>query len=64
MSEHHHCHDSHGHHGEPAEPVVPGTMYTCPMHPEIRQQGPGDARFAAWDWSRRKSALKMGHRQN
>jgi Cu+-exporting ATPase len=27
---------------EPAEPVPPGTMYTCPMHPEIRQQGPGD----------------------
>lgn len=27
---------------EPAGPVPPGTMYTCPMHPEIRQQGPGD----------------------
>jgi len=26
----------------PAEPeVAPGTTYTCPMHPEIRQQGPG-----------------------
>ena len=25
---------------EPA-PVVEGTVYTCPMHPEIRQQGPG-----------------------
>ena len=25
-----------------AETVAPGTMYTCPMHPEIRQQGPGD----------------------
>lgn len=24
------------------DPVAPGTMYTCPpMHPEIRQQGPG-----------------------
>ena len=22
--------------------MAPGTMYTCPMHPEIRQQGPGD----------------------
>lgn len=21
---------------------VPGAIYTCPMHPEIRQQGPGD----------------------
>jgi P-type Cu+ transporter len=25
--------------GEPAPP--PGTVYTCPMHPEIRQNGPG-----------------------
>jgi Cu+-exporting ATPase len=24
-----------------AEPVPAGTIYTCPMHPEIRQQGPG-----------------------
>jgi Cu+-exporting ATPase len=24
-----------------AEPVVEGTIYTCPMHPEIRQVGPG-----------------------
>lgn len=22
--------------------VAPGTIYTCPMHPEIRQEGPGD----------------------
>ena len=28
--------------GAPAEPGVPaGTMYTCPMHPQIRQVGPG-----------------------
>jgi Cu+-exporting ATPase len=24
-----------------AEPVPEGAIYTCPMHPEIRQQGPG-----------------------
>ena len=24
-----------------APPVAPGTIYTCPMHPEIRQPGPG-----------------------
>ncbi|MEG3184331.1 heavy metal translocating P-type ATPase [Lysobacter erysipheiresistens] len=23
------------------EPAVPGAIYTCPMHPEIRQEGPG-----------------------
>src|SRR4051812_1668910 len=25
----------------PQAPVPPGTIYTCPMHPEIRQVGPG-----------------------
>jgi Cu+-exporting ATPase len=25
----------------PAEPVPEGTLYTCPMHPEIQQVGPG-----------------------
>jgi Cu+-exporting ATPase len=25
----------------PAKPVAPGTIYTCPMHPQIRQIGPG-----------------------
>ncbi|MFT4626758.1 MAG: Cu+-exporting ATPase [Myxococcota bacterium] len=24
------------------EPVVPGAVYTCPMHPEVEQIGPGD----------------------
>ncbi|MDI1327747.1 MAG: heavy metal translocating P-type ATPase [Brevundimonas sp.] len=23
------------------EPAIPGAIYTCPMHPEIRQEGPG-----------------------
>ncbi|SFU96316.1 heavy metal translocating P-type ATPase [Halomonas korlensis] len=26
----------------PAESAPPGTIYTCPMHPEVRQEGPGD----------------------
>jgi Cu+-exporting ATPase len=26
----------------PSEPAPHGTIYTCPMHPEIRQEGPGD----------------------
>ncbi len=26
---------------KPAAPVAPGTVFTCPMHPEIRQVGPG-----------------------
>lgn len=24
------------------EAAIPGAIYTCPMHPEVRQQGPGD----------------------
>ena len=24
-----------------AEPVAPGAVYTCPMHPQVRQPGPG-----------------------
>ncbi len=38
-----HCHAHHGH-GEPAPaggPVPEGTIYTCPMHPQVRQVGPG-----------------------
>ncbi len=27
---------------EPAPAVAPGAMYTCPMHPEVRQDHPGD----------------------
>ena len=35
-----------------APPAVPeGTIYTCPMHPQIRQVGRGPARSAAWRWS-------------
>ena len=37
---------AHGHHARGAEtsqvPVPAGTIYTCPMHPQIRQIGAGD----------------------
>ena len=29
----------------PAVPVPAGTTYTCPMHPEVRQEGPGSCPF-------------------
>lgn len=33
----------HGHMSKPANPDIPeGTIYTCPMHPQIRQPGPGN----------------------
>ncbi|MBO9676935.1 MAG: copper-translocating P-type ATPase [Acidovorax sp.] len=44
-----HAHDHHAHHGHAAPPpqgteVPPaaGTVYTCPMHPEVRQDRPGN----------------------
>jgi Cu+-exporting ATPase len=42
-----HCsaHNGHGmghpQSGKTDKPVPPGTIYTCPMHPQIRQVGPG-----------------------
>jgi P-type Cu+ transporter len=41
---HGHEHHDHSHrHAAPAhaEPAKPGTQYTCPMHPEVVQVGPG-----------------------
>jgi P-type Cu+ transporter len=41
---HQHGHEHHHHGDRPApkaEDVPEGTIYTCPMHPEIRQVGPG-----------------------
>jgi len=38
----HSCHHPHHHAAfAPPQPVKPGTIYTCPMHPQIRQDGPG-----------------------
>jgi Cu+-exporting ATPase len=40
---HGHCHGhdaAHAHHSA-APPAPAGTIYTCPMHPQIRQVGPG-----------------------
>ncbi|HWQ87294.1 copper-translocating P-type ATPase [Brevundimonas sp.] len=30
-----------GHGSDASDPILPGVIYTCPMHPQIRQQGPG-----------------------
>lgn len=34
-------HADYQHHAQ-EENMAPGALFTCPMHPEIRQQGPGD----------------------
>lgn len=37
----HQCHHG-GSVADPAAPVIAGAEYTCPMHPEVRQTGPGN----------------------
>ncbi|OYX21424.1 MAG: hypothetical protein B7Z04_03025 [Rhodobacterales bacterium 32-66-9] len=32
----------HGGHNKAAAPAAGGTIYTCPMHPEVRQDQPGN----------------------
>ena len=46
--DHGHAHHDHAHHGHPPSPrpqaaagAAPDVEYTCPMHPQIRQIGPG-----------------------
>ena len=46
--------------GKPQEPVAPGTMYTCPMHPEIRQQGPGDCPICGMALEPEEVSLETG----
>ncbi|TMJ32326.1 MAG: hypothetical protein E6G88_03360, partial [Alphaproteobacteria bacterium] len=45
VGKHHHPAHAHGREGRSVEPfrapVPAGTIYTCPMHPQIRQVGPG-----------------------
>ena len=44
MGQDHHCHHHHGEQARvPVDPatVAEGTIWTCPMHPQIRQVGPG-----------------------
>src|SRR5256885_13385310 len=47
MPRHDHSHHDHEHHRQPANGRAPAhpapavTTYTCPMHPEIQQAGPG-----------------------
>ena len=38
---HGHAHHAHAHAANAAAPAIPGAQYTCPMHPEIVQDGPG-----------------------
>ena len=40
------------------EPVVEGAVYTCPMHPEIRQEGPGSCPICGMALERCWSASK------
>ena len=49
---------------KPAEPIPEGTIYTCPMHPQIRQVGRAAARSAAWRSSRSSPPRKQARTLN
>ncbi|MBS3805058.1 MAG: cadmium-translocating P-type ATPase [Oleiphilaceae bacterium] len=42
------------------EPVAEGTMYICPMHPEIRQQGPGDCPICGMALEPEQASMEEG----
>lgn len=41
-AETHCCHGHHDNQATPEAPADPDATYTCPMHPDVKQQGPGD----------------------
>ena len=61
-SQHSHSARAHLDQGQPAHgsamtrPAPEGDQsqveYTCPMHPQVRQMGPGHCPLAEWPWSR------------
>src|SRR6185437_14919390 len=42
------------------DPVIDGATYTCPMHPEIRQQGPGSCPICGMALEREMPAADSG----
>jgi Cu+-exporting ATPase len=53
-------HDHHHHHSAPAAQVPEGTIYTCPMHPEIRQAGPGSCPICGMALEPERASLTEG----
>ena len=53
-------HDHHDHHSAPAAQVPEGTIYTCPMHPEIRQAGPGSCPICGMALEPERASLTEG----
>src|SRR4051812_16455858 len=47
-------------HEHTAEPVPEGTIYTCPMHPEIRQAGPGSCPICGMALEPEVASLETG----
>jgi len=51
--------ETYRHGKKPAAAAMPkGTLYTCPMHPEVVSDRPATARNVAWRWSRWAFHLK------
>jgi Cu+-exporting ATPase len=71
MPDHDHAkHDHHRHHqhddaaatemAKKPEPVPAGTIYTCPMHPQIRQVGPGSCPICGMTLEPVRASLEEG----
>lgn len=63
---HHHEHQEHGSHPPPAGPddhlaaAPPGTVYVCPMHPQIRRDAPGHCPICGMSLEPEMPALDEG----
>src|SRR3569833_2450168 len=47
----------------PAPPLAPGTLYTCPMHPEVRQPGPGSCPICGMALEPEEMTLDQGQNE-
>ncbi|HKU95479.1 MAG TPA: heavy metal translocating P-type ATPase, partial [Vineibacter sp.] len=57
----HHDHGAHRHGAEAATAdVPPGTIYTCPMHPQVRQVGPGSCPICGMALEPERVSLEEG----
>src|SRR5947209_16323313 len=45
----------------PAAPTPAGTIFTCPMHPEVRQVGPGSCPICGMALDRKSTRLNSSH---
>ena len=58
---HENCEHEHGHEGHNHEGHNHGASYTCPMHPEVKQEGPGRCPKCGMDLVKDEEHDHSGH---